>query len=161
MIQFVKGDILLTKAEVMAHGVAPGDNFKQGLALSLRENWPSLYKDFRHYCKTRHPKSGEIWAWKGVEGPVIINLMTQEEAQDAQSHPGKASLSHLNHCLHALVKEIKEKDYKSLAITKIATGVGGLDWQDVKPLIEKNLVALEIPIYVYETYEKGTAANEK
>jgi O-acetyl-ADP-ribose deacetylase (regulator of RNase III) len=47
MIKEVAGDILLSKAGAIAHGVAPHDDFKQGLALSLREHWPGMYKDFR------------------------------------------------------------------------------------------------------------------
>ena len=78
MIQFVSGDILLTKADAIAHGVAPFDNFKNGLAFSLRERWPSMYKDFRHFCKVQHPKEGKVWSWKGAGSPVIVNLMTQE-----------------------------------------------------------------------------------
>jgi hypothetical protein len=47
MLREVAGDILLTKAEALAHGVAPNDNFANGLALALRERWPAMYKDFR------------------------------------------------------------------------------------------------------------------
>ena len=35
MIKEVSGDILLTKAEVTAHGIAPMDDFKSGLASRL------------------------------------------------------------------------------------------------------------------------------
>ena len=49
MLKEVTGDILLSTAGAIAHGIAPHDNFKQGLALSLREQWPGMYKDFRHY----------------------------------------------------------------------------------------------------------------
>lgn len=41
MIKEVAGDILLTKAKVLTHGVAPNDNFATGLALALREQWPA------------------------------------------------------------------------------------------------------------------------
>lgn len=37
MIHEVAGDILLTKAQAIAHGVAPNDPFDQGLARALRE----------------------------------------------------------------------------------------------------------------------------
>ena len=63
MIKEVHGDILLSSAQAIAHGVSPNDNFAQGLALALREQWPALYKDFRHFCQTAHPKAGE---------PVVI-----------------------------------------------------------------------------------------
>ena len=80
MLKEVTGDILLSTAGAIAHGIAPHDNFKQGLALSLREQWPGMYKDFRHYCQTYNPKPGGAWSWKGPNSPVIINLFTQEQA---------------------------------------------------------------------------------
>ena len=42
MIHEVSGDILLTKAQAIAHGVSPNDHFDQGLALALREKWPTM-----------------------------------------------------------------------------------------------------------------------
>ncbi|SEN40742.1 hypothetical protein SAMN05216404_104142 [Nitrosospira multiformis] len=37
MIHEVRGDILLSHAQVIAHAVAPHDRFREGLALSLRQ----------------------------------------------------------------------------------------------------------------------------
>ena len=51
MIHEVTGDILLTNAQAIAHGVAPGDHFDHGLALALRERWPDMARDFRRYAK--------------------------------------------------------------------------------------------------------------
>jgi O-acetyl-ADP-ribose deacetylase (regulator of RNase III) len=48
MIHEVYGDILLTKAQSIAHGVSPADHFSQGLALALREKYPMMANDFRH-----------------------------------------------------------------------------------------------------------------
>lgn len=159
-IKDVSGDILLSKARAIAHGVAPLDDFRQGLALSLREQWPGMYKDFRHYCQSQSPKTGEVWAWKGPNAPVIFNLLTQEPAPHGQGHPGRATLPHVNHALQALKKELQAQGVKSLAITRLATGVGGLTWEEVQPLIRQVLGDLKIPVYVYSTYKKGLAAEE-
>jgi len=105
MIKEVRGDILLSNADAIAHGVAPNDNFKQGLALKLREQWPAMYKDFRHYCQSKHPKEGTLWVWQGVGGVKVINLFTQEGAYDHGSRPGKASLDHVSHSLKKLRAE--------------------------------------------------------
>lgn len=67
MLKEVTGDILLSTAAAIAHGVAPNDNFKQGLALALREQWPGMYKDFRHYCQTYNPKPGSAWSMERTE----------------------------------------------------------------------------------------------
>ena len=160
MITEVQGDILLSKAAAIAHGVAPNDHFDSGLALSLRERWPAMVKDFRHYCQTSHPKSGELWVWAGADGRRIINLMTQAAAYGHGEKPGAASLENVNHALRALAKLAAAEKLSSIALPKLATGVGGLDWQDVKPLIEHHLGALGIPVYVYSTFHAGMAAAE-
>ncbi|MFT7169289.1 MAG: O-acetyl-ADP-ribose deacetylase (regulator of RNase III), partial [Paracoccaceae bacterium] len=49
---------------------------------------------------------------------------------------------------------------ESLALPRIATGVGGLDWDDVLPVVQETLGSLDIPIYLYTRYEKGVAAKE-
>lgn len=160
MIHEVSGDILMTKAQTIAHGVAPNDNFATGLALALRERWPSMYKDFRHYCQVSHPKPGGLWSWAGAGGIRIVNLLTQEPPPNHGARPGKASLEHVNHCLKALHKTVETEAFTSLALPRLATGVGGLDWKDVKPLIEKHLGTLSIPIFVYSTYQPGLQAKE-
>ena len=144
----------------MAHGVAPGDHFDTGLALSLRERWPAMVKDFRHYCQGSHPKAGEIWFWGAAEGPSIVNLMVQQAAYGHGEKPGKATLENVHHALKALAKLVATEGIKSLALPRLATGVGGLDWSDVKLLVEKHLGSLGIPVFVYTVYHKGVAAME-
>jgi O-acetyl-ADP-ribose deacetylase (regulator of RNase III) len=161
MIREVTGDILKSRAQAIAHGVAPNDDFHTGLALSLREHAPALYKDFRHYCQSTHPKSGGLWTWAGADGRRIVNLFTQEGAEGHHGgKPGKATLPNVRHALKALREEIAEQGIASLALPRLATGVGGLEWDDVRPLIHEYLGDTGIPVYVYATYRPGVAAEE-
>ncbi len=160
MLHEVTGDILLSKASVIVHGVSPKDSFNQGLALSIREMWPALYKDFRHYCSTYNPKPGTLWTWGGTGNTRIISLFTQDASEGRDSHPGKATLPNLNHCFKELKKEVKAQGFKSVAITKIATGVGGLRWEEVKPLMWESMADIGVPVYVYSTFKKGETAKE-
>ena len=160
MIHEVSGDILLTKAQALAHGVAPNDHFDSGLALALRERWPSMAKDFRHYAHQDHPKPGGTWFWGGAGGVRIFNLMTQEGKHEHGARPGKATIQNVRHALHELAKQLKDEGIESLAMPRLATGVGGLDWDDVQPLVREQLNGLGIPIYVYTTFHKGVAADE-
>ncbi len=159
MLQEVSGDILLSKAQVIVHGVAPGDHFNQGLALSLRERYPAMAKDFRHYCQVSNPKPGELWAWAGADGKRIVNLMTQEPAPSKQSHPGPASTHNVNVALRNLRQLVEQEGFESVALPRLATGVGGLSWEEVRPLLETNLGDLDIPIYVYTTYRAGESGE--
>lgn len=160
MIHEVTGDITLTKAQAIAHGVSPNDHFDSGLALALRESWPAMAKDFRHYAHQAHPKPGEIWVWGGTGGTRIFNLLTQEGEHGHGSRPGRASVANVNHCLKRLRHELDKGEVRSLALPKIATGVGGLEWKDVSALIHQHLGDLSIPIFIYTTYQKGHQATE-
>lgn len=160
MIHEVEGDILLTDAKAIVHSVAPNDDFKKGLALSLRENWPSMYKDFRHFSHSHHPKEGTLWTWASAEGKRIFNLFIQEHAKDHNSNPGSATIPYLNSALKELRAQIEKENVPSVALPKLGTGVGNLNWKEVKPLIEKHLGDLKIPVYVYTTYHKDQKAQE-
>jgi O-acetyl-ADP-ribose deacetylase (regulator of RNase III) len=160
MITKVSGDILLTEAQAIAHGVAPNDHFNQGLALALRERFPAMAKDFRHYCHDEHPKPGHAWLWAGPK-KVIVNLMTQEPSRDEKAHPGKASAHNVAQALKELRGIIEKEGIKSVALPRLANGVGGLDWSEVEPLIAQHLGDLKIPVIVYETYKKGAKAAER
>lgn len=159
MIHEVDGDILLTDAQAIAHGVSPNDHFEVGLARGLRELWPSLAKDYRHYAHQTNPNPGELWTFRNAEGKTIYNLMTQEGDLTAKSS-GRASVSNVNHALKRLRHELDKNTVRSLAMPRLATGEGGLDWDDVRPLIDRHLGDLPIPVFVYSTYHKGKKASE-
>lgn len=166
MIREVEGDILLTHAQVIAHGIATHDHFDSGLALALRERWPSLVRDYRHATKSHALPAGSIWAWAGVdaEGKTrgIVNLLTQDmRGEGPAAKPGKATLENVGHALKALAQHVQKEGIKSIALPCLATGVGGLEWADVKPLIQQYLGGLGVPVIIYEVYHAGVQADEK
>lgn len=160
MIYEVTGDILLSRAEAIAHGVAANDPMNQGLSSALHENYPAMHKDFHHWCHQQHPGTGSAWIWSGAGGIRIINLITQEGGHEHGSKPGKASVSSVNHALRALKKLIVKEGLSSVAIPRLATGVGGLEWQDVQPLISNQLSDVEAAVYLYSQYTPGKKAAE-
>ncbi len=160
MLYQVEGDILKTRAQAIAHGVAPNDPMNQGLALSLHNLYPAMHKDFHHWGHQNHAKPGEAWMWGGTNNVRIINLLTQEGGYEHGSRPGKATVSNVNHALRALVKIIKKEKIESLALPRLATGVGGLEWEQVWPMIEDRLGSLDIPVYVYIEFHADMQAVE-
>jgi O-acetyl-ADP-ribose deacetylase (regulator of RNase III) len=160
MIHEVEGDILLTRAQAIAHGVAPLDPMNQGLAKALHEKYPAMHKDFHHWCHQRHPKPGEAWMWGGPEGIRIVNLLTQEGGYGHGARPGKATTATVNHALRALRKIAEKEQLASLALPRLATGVGGLEWEEVQPLIDNQLGEMDIPLFLYVNYKPGVVAEE-
>ena len=87
----------------------------------------------------------------------------QESGYGHGSKPGPASVANVGSALKSLAKLAKlanKEKFSSIALPRVATGVGGLSWSDVEPLIERHLGALEIPVNVYAVYLQGVVASE-
>jgi len=160
MIYEVQGDILKSSAQAIVHGVAANDPMTQGLSLAIHQMFPQMHKDFHKWCHQNHPKTGTVWKWEKVKNLMVINMLTQEGNSHNGSHPKKANLTDVNHGLKALKKLISKEKIKSIAVPRLSTGVGGLEWEDVYPLIINQLEDINIPIYIYSTYIPGVKAQE-
>ena len=98
--------------------------------------------------------------WGGSDGVRIVYLITQEGGYEYGSRPGKATLKYVRDSLKELIKIIKKEAIISIALPKLATGVGGLEWDDVYSIIEEKLGDLDIPVYLYTDFHAGQRAKE-
>ena len=130
------------------------------LAFELSNKHPSMRIDFHRWCHQHNTKPGEAWLWTGPNNANIVHLITQERLEINDQLHGKASLNNIRHALSALVKIISTKKFTSIALPRIATGGGDLEWDDVRLLIENSLGDLAIPVYIYDTYIAGKVADE-
>lgn len=160
MIYQVEGDILLSQADALVHGVGINDPMDEGLALALRTRYPDMHRDFLRWCHQHNTRPGEAWAWQTADHRHIVNLIVQDMIDRHEYHLGKATLSNVKHALDALAKLIARETFTSIAVSRLGTGSGDLDWDDVWPLIEAGLGQLEIPVYVYSGYRAGQKAEE-
>ncbi|NOT12503.1 MAG: Appr-1-p processing protein [Methylococcaceae bacterium] len=160
MLYKVEGDILLSKAQAIVHGVGINDSMNKGLALELGNKYPLLQKDFNRWCHQHDTKPGEAWMWVGQNNVRIVHLITHERMESTDYHYDKATLINVKHALCTLVKIIAFEKLTSIALPRIGTGFGDLEWDDVWPLIENILGGLDIPVYVYVVYHAGQPADE-
>lgn len=98
--------------------------------------------------------------WGGPDNVRIVNLITLEVTENHDHRHGKATLSNVRHALTACLKIIKAEKFTSIALPRLATGAGDLEWDAVLPLIETTLGGLDIPVYIYVVYHPGQQANE-
>ena len=64
---------------------------------------------------------------------------------------GKSRLEDIESGLKDLIKQIKELDIKSIAVPPLGSGLGGLDWKDVKRLIVRAFADLsDTEVLLYE-----------
>jgi O-acetyl-ADP-ribose deacetylase (regulator of RNase III) len=84
----------------------------------------------------------------------IINFPTKRHWR------GKSRLEDIDAGLGDLVEVIRERGIRSIAIPPLGSGLGGLDWQQVRPRIERALSALpDVHVLVFEP--AGAPSNDK
>ena len=148
VIEFKKGDILEANAEALVNTVNCVGVMGRGIALQFKEAFPENFKAYALACKRRELEPGKMFVYRRnqLQNPkFIINFPTKRHWR------GDSRIGDIELGLQSLVKEIRERKIGSIAIPPLGSGLGGLDWHEVRPRIEKALAPLEsVSITVFE-----------
>ena len=151
-LQFVKGDLFLSRAQTLAHGCNTRGRMGAGIAVEFKRRFPEMYQDYRRRCHKNEFRPGQICLYTSCT-PWVLNLATQDSL-------GGARLEYVQQCFQAIADSHSQSGITSLAMPRIAAGLGGLEWDDVVALLRAILGPLPIPIVVYEEYKSGFQAQE-
>ena len=149
MLEFVTGDLFQSKAQTLVNTVNCVGVMGKGVALAFKERYPEMYEDYREKCQRGKINPGELTLYKEYE-PWVLNFPTKRHWKS------QSRLEDIDIGLRKLATGYKEWGITSLAMPALGCGHGGLDWNDVRALIEKYLGKTEIAI---EIYEPGSEAS--
>ena len=148
MITMITGNLLETNAEALVNPVNTVGVMGKGIALQFKEAFSHNYEEYRTACKNKTFNIGDILVKNDFNSllgnKLIINFPTKKHWKQPSEY------SYIESGLQSLAKYIKDNDVKSIAIPPLGCGNGGLDWNIVKPMIEKYLSQLTADIHLYE-----------
>ena len=157
MIKFTSGDILRADAEAIVNTVNCVGVMGRGIALQFKKAWPDNFKVYAAACKQNEVKPGSMFIVETgqlTNPKYIINFPTKRHWR------GASKIEDVELGLDALVRDIKKRGIKSIAIPPLGSGLGGLDWGDVRQVIESTLSDLDdVEVLVYEP--KGAPESDK
>lgn len=144
MITYTHGNIFKSHANAIVNPVNTVGVMGKGLAKQFRERYPQMYNYYKLMCDIGAFNVGEILWYQIKDDENVAMLPTKKDWRD----PSK--LAYVEDGLAALADDCKLYNVTSLAIPKLGCGLGGLNWDDVKPLIEKYFGNASIEVEVYE-----------
>ena len=146
MITFTKGNMLDADVDALVNTVNAVGVMGKGIALMFKEQFPENYKAYEAACKSKEIKAGSLFVTEQLMAPRwIINFATKQHWRN----PSK--LEWIKSGLADLRALIIKYGIKSIALPPLGSGNGGLDWSDVRPLIEDALSDLtDVNVIVYE-----------
>lgn len=160
MIYEVQGDILMSRAEVIAQGVSVNDPMTSGLARKLQEKFPSMRDQFIEWCTDTNPEPGDIWLWGGNTKTQVLNLIVGEAVDPALGRASRPNKIAVHRAFRAVNKLVVDERLSSIAMPKIGSGTGGIDWLEVRGMMDSQLGELLIPLFVYVAELDGMLASE-
>lgn len=157
MIEYKTGDILKANSEAIVNTVNCVGVMGRGIALQFKKAHPDNYRAYARACKEKKVVPGKMFIFvkEGLLGhQYIINFPTKRHWR------GKSRIEDIESGLVDLVSVIKEYDIKSIAIPPIGSGLGGLQWEQVKELIERIFSSLsDVKVVVFEPNGAPNAEN--
>ena len=114
-----------------------------GLARQWKIQYPDEHRLYGIVCKDKRFSIGEVLPVISAPNRLFLCFPTKIIPQK------RSELVWIEDGLSDLRQLIPTLLIKSIALPALGCGLGGLPWRDVKPLIEKHLGNLHIPVRVY------------
>lgn len=147
MLEYKSGDLLSEDAEALVNTVNCLGVMGRGLALAFKKAFPANFKVYKEACDRREVKPGKMLVFETGEltnPQYIINFPTKRHWRFA------SRMEDLEAGLKDLVAVVQERKIRSIAVPPLGCGMGGLDWEEVRPRIEDALEPLEgVQVVVY------------
>jgi len=157
MIEYKRGDILREDAEALINTVNCVGVMGRGIALQFKKAFPENFKTYAVACKNEEVQPGLMFVFetgKLTNPRYIINFPTKRHWR------GKSRMEDIESGLEALVATVRRYNIRSIAVPPLGSGLGGLDWSEVRPRIKETLQSLtEVRVIIFEP--KGAPATEQ
>ncbi|MGN6270263.1 MAG: type II toxin-antitoxin system antitoxin DNA ADP-ribosyl glycohydrolase DarG [Sphingomonas sp.] len=147
-IELTTGNILRADAEAIVNTVNCVGIMGRGIALQFKKAFPANFRAYALACEEGEVQPGRMFVFDtgAFTNPrYIINFPTKRHWK------GKSRIEDIESGLSALAQEVRERGIKSVAIPPLGSGLGGLDWDEVRPRIEAALRDVpDLDVLIYE-----------
>jgi O-acetyl-ADP-ribose deacetylase (regulator of RNase III) len=147
MIEFKQGNLLEADAEALINTVNCVGIMGKGIALQFKQAHPDNFIKYEKACKAKKVEPGKMFIVKNeslFNPQYIINFPTKSHWK------GKSKIEYIEQGLNDLIQQIKINNISSVAVPPLGCGNGGLEWDVVRPLIEKAAEQLpEVKFMIY------------
>lgn len=148
MIRYKTGNILKENIEAIVNTVNCVGVMGRGIALQFKKTFPENFKSYLVACKRGEVQPGRMFICEinqTTNPRYIVNFPTKRHWR------AKSNMCDIQTGLEALIKEIQDRNITSIAIPPLGSGLGGLNWEEVRSQIEKAFQKLNnVDVVVFE-----------
>lgn len=142
MITYVRTSIFESNAQVLVNTVNTVGVMGKGLALKFKQLYPDMFSSYQKYCENGLLNIGKLQLFK-TSNKWILNFPTKHEWRKP------SRLEYIEAGLQKFVDHYQRLGIRSISFPMLGCGNGGLEWDEVRPLMERYLKNLPIDVYVH------------
>lgn len=146
MIVEVRGNLLEADADALVNTVNTVGVMGKGIALQFRKAFPDMFLEYKRACERGELQLGKIHVYRTgrIKPRFILNLPTKKHWRS------RSRLEDVQAGLDDLVRQVHALQISSIAVPPLGSGHGGLDWEQVRPLIVEALSDLhDVAVELY------------
>ena len=150
MLTEIQGDLFSTSAPLIAHGVNCRGVFGAGVAKQIAERFPEAKDAYLEKHTEPGWRPGQMQVVLTCH-PAVANLATQD-GYGRRQRLGGPTFAHpdaIQKSIRRLLSRCVQLGIDRIAIPRIGCGLGGLDWEDVRPIIVRASDDFLIEVEVY------------
>lgn len=143
MLTYRRTSLLESTAQTLVNTVNCVGVMGKGIALEFKKREPEMFDAYRRICEKKLLSPGKLWLWRG-KAHLTLNFPTKHHWRN----PSK--LEWIEAGLRKFVDNYKSLGIFEISFPRLGCGNGGLDWEDVRPVMERYLAPLPIQIYIHD-----------
>ena len=149
MIKLTQGDLLKQDdVDAIVNTVNCVGVMGKGIALQFKNKWPANFTAYAAACKAGQVRPGRMLVFDSgglVKPNFVINFPTKDHWR------GSSKIEFIRDGLVDLVAQVNRLSISSIAVPPLGCGNGGLNWVNVRPLIEAAFEALpDVEVRLFE-----------
>lgn len=141
MIKYTNSNVFNANTEAIVNTINCVGFMGKGIALEYSYRYPKLLSEYKEKCNNKEILPGHVYYFK-AEDKYIVNVSTKNDYK----YPSK--IEWIENALIEFKNSYKLYAFKSIAFPLLGCGNGGLDFKQVKILMEKYLSDLDIEVYI-------------
>lgn len=142
MISYVRGNLFDSPAQALINTVNTEGVMGKGVALAFKGIYPEMFREYQELCETAELRIGTLHVFR-TPRKIIVNFPTKTTWRKP------SRLEYIEAGLQCFVRVYETAGIHSIAFPPLGCGNGELQFRDVRPLMEKYLRDLPIPVFLY------------
>jgi len=136
MIEFKQGNIFDQDVDVIVNPVNCVGVMGAGLAKQFKSRYPGNFTEYKKACDADLVRIGKGFLYRSQSSVDILNFPTKDHWREP------SQLDFIKQGMNDMVLIMRKFDYKSIAIPPLGSGLGGLDWSEVRSVLQYGLTYL-------------------